>query len=149
MGLSADDYRAEVAKAIYTAAATGLIPQRITLSSRRPPIDLSQPPQCCWLVDSLVRSSVGRRWCYMDALPGYPGLQPQLGQCIAALRELMAAEQRTWVAERQLADLRQRVAGIQAAREVLDAMWVAPIRAVHSAGHGDMAGPAEIDRHER
>ena len=148
MGLSADDYRAEVAKIIHEAAATHVIPARFQLSSRGPVTDLAQQADCCFLVDHLVRSNVGRRWGYVGPLPAtgshpsYGGLQPEIGDVIAELRELTLAERRQEVAERKLAALRQRAASIRAAREVLDAMWVEPIKAVHAAGDAAATGSA-------
>ena len=71
----------------------------------------------------------------MGPLPGYSGLQPELGDAITALRELMAAEQRQVVAERKLDALRQRTASTRAAKEALVGQWNAGIEAVHSAGH--------------
>ena len=46
----------------------------------------------------------------------------------------MAAELAHEAALRKLGRLRQRLAGIEAAREVLLQQWVGPIEAVHAAG---------------
>jgi hypothetical protein len=127
------DYRAEIARVIHQAAAQGIIPARIVLSSRRPPVNLSEPAQCCWWVDRLA-ADLGHRWRYMDGLPGYPGLQPELGAAIGWLREIERAEARQEVAQRHLESLRLKVDSIRAARVALLAQWTDPITTVHTAG---------------
>jgi hypothetical protein len=129
----AESYRAEIARVLHQAAATGFIPQRIRLGRQRAVIDLGSPAECCWYVDHLLRSDHGRRWAYMGALPGYSGLQPELGQAIAALRDIMAAELAQEAAQRKLGRLQARVAAVQAARGALLAQWTGPIEAVHAA----------------
>jgi hypothetical protein len=107
-----DSFRAEVARCLHQAARQGLIPRTFRAHRRAMVIDFTRPGECLWYAGKLARSDSRLWWAAVNLLPGhYPGIQPQIGQAIGALRQLQAAQDEQVRHAQALHELRQRLFG--------------------------------------
>jgi hypothetical protein len=112
VGISADDYRAELAGALAEAAAQQFIPRTFRAHSRALVVEFTDLVQCGWYVHKLARSDSRIWWAAVQPFPPhYTGIMPEFGNAIGELRELMRRVETEIRAAEAMYRLRRRLFG--------------------------------------